>query len=195
MGIPLEFGEAWFSFITTGDNEPMYTHLAYGVAATVTQAAIDAGFADFITQFKPRFPAVVTLTGGHFLEQTTAGIRRWDASVTPAVGTNGGASLPNNCATLVKKSTTLGGRRNRGRMYFPCPVEGEVDGAGTITIGAIGSWNTVLLRLLPGGGTHTAFGVLGDAVVLHDSGSQTPTEVSDLGCQTKIATQRRRMRR
>lgn len=195
MGIPLEFGEAWFGFTTTGDNETMYTHLGYGVAATVTQAAIDAGFADFITQFRVRFPSTTTLIGGHFLEQTSAGIRRWDASVTPAIGTGAGSGLPNNCATLVKKSTALGGRRNRGRMYFPTPLEGEVDGAGTNTIGAVTAWNTLLLRLLPGGGTHTAFGVLGDAVVLHDEGSQTPTEVTDLGCQTKIATQRRRMRR
>jgi len=49
--------------------------------------------------------------------------------------------------------------------------------------------------LLPGGAIHTAFGVLGDPVVLHESGSQTPATISSLTCQTKIATQRRRMRR
>lgn len=195
MAIPLEFGEAWFSFAISGDNEPMYSHLAYGVSATVTQAAVNAGFQAFIDAFKVRFSASLTLTGGHFLEQTTAGIRRWDAVVTAAVGTGGGTPLPNNCAYLVKKSTDLGGRRNRGRMYLPCPSEADVDGAGLVLSASVTALNVQTAKLLPGGAIHTAFGVLGDPVVLHESGSQTPATISSLTCQTKIATQRRRMRR
>lgn len=195
MAIPLEFGEAWFSFQVTGDNEPMFSHLAYGIDATVTQAAVDAGFQSFVDNFKVRFSAAVSLTGGHFLEQTTVGIRRWDASVTAAPGTGGGTPLPNNCAYLVKKSTALGGRRNRGRMYLPCPSEADVDGAGLVLAASVTALNVQLAKLQSGGTVHTAFGFVADPVVLHETGSQTPATVSDLSCQPKIATQRRRMRR
>lgn len=195
MPIPLEFCEVWFSFLTTGDNETMYTHCAFGLVDVPDQASVDAGFTDFQTQFKTRFASTMSLLGGHVLEQTSAGIRRWDSSIAPVAGTGVGSSLPNNCAALAKKSTSLGGRRNRGRMYFPCPLESEVDTAGLNTTAAITAWNTQLTKLLPGGSIHTAFGFLGDAVVLHDSGSQTPATMTDLACQSKIATQRRRMRR
>ncbi len=194
MAIPLEFGEVWFQFQVTGDNEPMYSHLAFGIAATVTQAAVDAGFTSWQTLWKVRFPAAMVLVGGHVLEQTTAGIRRWDSSIASVAGTGPGSLLPNNCATLAKKSTDLGGRRNRGRMYIPSPNEADVDAPGIVTPAAILAWNVALAAIMPGGTTHTAFGFLGDAVVLHETGSQTPATVTDLSCQPKIATQRRRMR-
>ncbi len=195
MAIPLEFCEVWFQYQVTGDNEPMYTHLAYGVAMAIDQTAVDAGFASWQLQWKVRSPGTVNLVGGHVLEQTAAGIRRWDAGVATTAGTSGGSALPNNCATLLKKSTALGGRRNRGRMYVPCPLEGDVDPAGIVAPSAITAWNTACAVLLPGGATHTAFGFLGDPVVLHETGSQTPAVVTDLSCMPKIATQRRRMRR
>ncbi len=195
MAIPLEFGEAWFAFSVLGDNEPMYSHLAYGVSATITQAAVDAGFTAFQTAFAVRFDADMSLLGGHFLEQTTAGIRRWDASIAPVAGSLVGSPLPNNCAWLIKKSTDLGGRRNRGRMYLPCPQEADVDAAGICLSASVLAMNTQLAKLMPGGTIHTAFGFLGDPVVLHETGSQTPATVTDLSTQPKIATQRRRMRR
>lgn len=194
MAIPLEFCEVWFQWNIVGDNEPMFSHLAYGVSATITQPAVDAGFTAWSTSaWRGRAGIEMTLFGGHVLEQTTAGIRRWDASITPLLG-SGSTMLPNNCATLLRKSTALGGRRNRGRMYIACPFEAEVSAAGAVTPAAVTAWNTAAALIMPGGAIHTAFGFLGDAVVLHDEGSQTPAVVTDLGCQAKIATQRRRMR-
>jgi len=197
MAIPLEFCEVWFSLSVAGDNEPMYTHMAYGVSATVTQALVDAGFTQWatVTAWRARFNSTVTFNGGHVLEATTAGLRRWDASITPSLGTGaGGSPLPNNCAILAKKSTALGGRRNRGRMYIPCPYEASTDGAGVLSPAEVTAWNASLAAIMPGGTIHTAFGFLGDAVVLHETGDQTPATVTDLGCAPKIATQRRRMR-
>jgi len=195
MPIPLEFCEVWFQLNVAGDNEPMFTHMAYGVTATVTQAAVDAGFNAWTAHagWRGRFDSSVTLFGGHVLEQTTAGIRRWDAAASPTLGT-GAACAPNNVATILRKSTALGGRRNRGRMFIPNPIEGEVSSAGVYTGGAIISWNSAAGAILPGGSIHTAFGFLGDAVVLHDTGSQTPAVVTNLTCQSRVGTQRRRLR-
>jgi len=194
MPIPLEFCEVWFQLNVLGDNEPMYTHMAYGVSATVTQAAVDAGFTAWSTSlWRSRFTVDVTLFGGHVLEQTTAGIRRWDAAITPLLGSTT-AAVPNNVATILRKSTALGGRRNRGRMFVPCPLESETSAAGVYTGPGITAWNTAAALIMPGGSIHTAFGFLGDAVVLHDEGSQTPAVVTNLTCQSRVGTQRRRLR-
>jgi hypothetical protein len=195
MPIPLEFCEVWFRWDLTGDNEPMYSHLAYGVAATITQAAVDAGFSSWQTNWRSTWPPAMLLGAGHVLEQTTAGIRRWDASIAPLAGNTGTTLVPNNTAFLVKKSTALGGRRNRGRMYIPSPLETDVDNTGNVAALTITNLNTKLALLMPGGAIHTAFGFLGDPVVLHETGSQTPAVVTDLACLAKVATQRRRMRR
>lgn len=194
MAIPLEFCEVWFAFNLDGDNETMYTHLAYGVDSAIIQSAVDAGFAEFIDVFRPLYSSDVTLAGGHILQQTAAGIRRWETGATPLAGSGLFQLAPNNCAYLAKKVSPLGGRRNRGRMFFPSPSEPSLDAAGNVIGTAITDWNDALAELLPGGSIHTAFGFLGLAVILHETGSQTPTECSNLVLASKAATQRRRMR-
>jgi hypothetical protein len=80
-------------------------------------------------------------------------------------------------------------------MYIPSPLETDVDNTGNVAALTITNLNTKLALLMPGGAIHTAFGFLGDPVVLHETGSQTPAVVTDLACLAKVATQRRRMRR
>lgn len=103
-------------------------------------------------------------------------------------GTTG--SIPSNCALLVTKRTALGGRKNRGRMYWPPSALGTtaVDRNGNIA-----APNLTTIR-----GRYTAFltaltneGVL--MKILHGDGS-TPTLVTALEVSGKIATQRRRLR-
>jgi hypothetical protein len=72
--------------------------------------------------------------------------------------------------------------------------EGNVGAAGVLSGAAITAMNSALLGLKVGGSVHTAFGFLGVPQVLHESGSQTPTEVTDISVSPLIATQRRRLR-
>ena len=195
MAIPVEFCEVWFQYLTAGDNEPMYTHLAFGVVAPISQAAVDAGYTAWITSWRTRAAGATTLVGGHILEGAVGGSIRWDSSVSPLTGTNGAQSVPQNSAFLARKSSALGGRRNRGRMYIPSVPEGDVDSAGVVLSATVTTWNVNLAAMMPGGSIHTAFGFLGDAVILHETGSQTPTTMTDLAMQNRIATQRRRLRR
>lgn len=195
MGIPIGSLEVWFGFMTTGDSETMYTHLAYDIDGTVDQTALDAGFADFQTEFKELFSSETQLTGGHILEGAAGGTIRWESSVASVAGTTVGNAPANNLAILVQKFTGLGGRRHRGRMFFPPGIETQVSPAGILNSAALTAWGTALPELLPGGGVHTAFGFLGDAQLLHETGSQTPTTITSLAVSTKCATQRRRMRR
>jgi hypothetical protein len=92
-------------------------------------------------------------------------------------------------AALVSKVTASGGRRNRGRLYMPGLWDGAVGTAGTLSSGLVTSistaWNNHLLDL------DTA-GIF--PVILHsDEGS--PTSILSMSVQSKVATQRRRLRR
>lgn len=103
----------------------------------------------------------------------------------------GGAPSGPNCAWLVRKNTLLGGRRGRGRTYFPGVTEGSVgdgglvnEGDGSLRTGLEGFWNGI---------TTSAPGFT-DLVLLHEDAS-TPTVVQSWIMDTRIATQRRRLRR
>jgi hypothetical protein len=195
MPIPIGACEVWFMYQLTGDNEPMFTHLAYLLEEPPVQAAVDAGFAEWQTSFRALAASQYQLVGGHILTGNDGGSIRYDSSITPLAGTAASASIPQNTAYLAKKSSASGGRRNRGRMYIPGLAAGGVGTAGVVPPATITTVNTALARLMPGGSVHTAFGFLGSPVILHQSGSQTPTVITDLSCSNLVATQRRRLRR
>lgn len=116
-------------------------------------------------------------------------------------GTNTNQSTPLNCAMLIKKTTGRAGRKNRGRMYWPFAVEGAVDLRGQISQSAVNDFITKLnafYELFQGGATDLE---MLDGVYLFHSEPEgstehdDPTEVTSFVLDTKIATQRRRLRR
>jgi hypothetical protein len=114
------------------------------------------------------------------------------------VGLGGAAILPSNCALLVRKLTNAGGRRNKGRFYFPllAILENAVSQIGVVSpldlANMQGRLNVLHVELMAGSPNPSP-------VILHSSGGVTPpgipTEVTGFSAQPIIATQRRRMRR
>jgi hypothetical protein len=97
---------------------------------------------------------------------------------------------PSNTSLLIKKQTTLGGRKGRGRMFVP-PFgvqEVEVDASGFIgsTILGInqGYWSSFLTDL----GSDDL-----DPYLFH-SDATAPSLITGLSIESQVATQRRRMR-
>lgn len=111
-------------------------------------------------------------------------------NATILAGAETGASVPPQVAGLVRKSTGLGGRANRGRFYMPHLSQSVVDARGTIGSVALGDYNTVLATWLSG--------LEGEGInvfILHsDPGASDPTEVTAVSMQPLVATQRRRVR-
>ena len=107
-------------------------------------------------------------------------------------GTYSSSDVTPASSYLIHKNTAFGGRAGRGRMYWPGAVLQEADVTGTFA----GTFLTAM---------GTAFGALytqitGDGfvpVLLHGEGSQltTPTPLISITADSKIATQRRRLRR
>lgn len=103
-------------------------------------------------------------------------------------GSSGGISP--NVALLVEKHTALGGRHGRGRSFFPGLTEDAVGPDGNLTgdvaiIQAAGAdfWQVV----------NDAAGSPAP-LLLHSLEEPDPTEIVGFVTQTKVATQRRRLR-
>lgn len=108
-------------------------------------------------------------------------------------GTSAGQGTSPNVAYLVHKNTALGGRRGRGRMFYPGVNESGVDDAGNVLSASVTAYNTAFaayLTQMEAGG--------GDLVVLHAPGNTSipvPTPILSLTMDPKVATQRKRLRR
>lgn len=100
-------------------------------------------------------------------------------------GGNGGAA---QVAVLVRKSTPLGGRKGRGRMYLPGVPESQVDPGGFLATGVAASYQTRASAFLGGLAAATI-----PMVLLHGD-STTPSLVGALTIDGTVATQRRRQR-
>jgi hypothetical protein len=100
-------------------------------------------------------------------------------------------SLPVNCALLVRKNTSRGGRRGRGRMFWPLLSIGEanVTPGGIIGTGQVtdqqAKWDAFLADLATAGMSMYLF---------HEDPIIPPDVVDSLTVQGRIATQRTRMR-
>jgi hypothetical protein len=114
------------------------------------------------------------------------------AEATYAVATSGtkaGAVTSPNVTYLVRKVTDLGGKRNRGRVYYPCPTEAQTLEGGGLAVAAVNAmttgWQDFLADLLSGGE---------QMAILHSSAPPAPTPVTAMFCESQVATQRRRLR-
>lgn len=130
--------------------------------------------------------------------------------VETVVGTTVGNTLPNNTTALVKKTTGLGGRHYRGRMYLPLYAvdESDVGPTGTISSGEVTSLQTRCNNFMTALDTNELIPLLlhypfqeqvdpptdPPTYVVTDP-EPDPTIVTALTVQSQAATQRRRMRR
>lgn len=107
------------------------------------------------------------------------------------VGTSSLSTCPPNCALLIQKSTTRGGRKGKGRMYVPIlnKSESDIERDGSILTGNLatlqGYWGNAFTALV---------GSDVKPVLLHSDGS-TPDVITAWTVKPLIATQRRRLRR
>lgn len=183
-----------FVFTLVGDAEEMICTLGAETTASSnterTTALNDAhdSWVDNVLPLQSNFYQLVRVDGvfgdasGDIPISSTAG------AVT---GGDADGSLPQNCSVLVQKLTALGGRRNKGRFYVPGLSETDVDNTGAILTTPLAAWNTAVNNLQLGLESDS---FLDRLVIFHSTAPLTPTIVSDLRVDGRIATQRRRLR-
>lgn len=108
------------------------------------------------------------------------------------VGTITGAPTSPNEAVLVKKSGALAGRHGQGRNYwYGMVTDDDVDGGGTIDSGALTGIQTACTTL---NSQLVVAPLLGMFILHQDDYVGTPTSVFGYTVQSRMATQRRRLR-
>jgi len=198
--IPVGYGIAAFRYSCVGVTDPIITTLGFrwitgggGYTGTAANAA---------STFSAKWagPGFVSAAAFYTSDYTFQGV---DVTMMRAsgsematepqsiVGSLAGSAPPVNCAVLVRKSTAMGGRKGRGRMFLPAGLapEGTVDAAGVLQSGTVtglqGRLNTFRTTMATEGLP---------LYLLHDDPAITPNEITSFGVQSKMATQRRRMR-
>jgi|SRR6185312_11470062 len=163
--------------------------LAAGSSGTqaLTNTILDAG----TNRLKEMVSSSYTVDGAFVIYGNDGGDLRFDGTTAPVAGLRNPNAFPNNCAFLLHKVTGSGGRRGRGRMYVPGCAEGDIDNLGVLgsTIKAVldASATNFLSDLV-------TLADVDACVLLHQSSPFTPTIITGLTVDTRIATQRRRLR-
>ena len=106
------------------------------------------------------------------------------------VGTATGEGLAPNSALLITKNTAFGGRKGRGRMYWPGIQDGTIDDYGLVTTASFATYQTKFTAFLA-----SLVGSNIPMVVLHGSNPPLPYLVTTLAVQHLMGTQRRRLGR
>lgn len=194
--IPDQFGNIVFRHTITGDAEEMVCNLGLdlGATAATTQTIVDDVFDVWAAEMMSSAPNTVTFVGATLYRRDGPGdLQVADSTSTPVVGTSSGSSIPPNTALILKKSTALGGRAHRGRMFFPGASEGLISPAGIVDSALITETNGNLVSFL------AALAAIGPndyvPVLLHTTGSiLPPNPITSMVCDAKVGSQRRRLR-
>lgn len=200
MSIPVGQGLAVFRFIVDGDSEEMVSTLGVdlsGAGGDFQEVAEDLRTI-FLADVMQEVRNTSSFRGVYLYVGQDGGASAVYEAPENTQGTASSPGLPSNCALLVNKATALAGRRNRGRGYWPCMLaEASVDQNGNLIGGELAAkqavFDAVYDKLING------FAGQGAAptppLLFHQTGDQTPTPITAFGVQSKIATQRQRMRR
>lgn len=201
LEIPINHAQLTLSILRNGDPEPYnVTWGIYNEELFYNELVLDA-IVDAVTPLGALLASTETITS----YTLRANLGAPDPAIfTVPVGVTGssgdGARLPQNCAVLLTKNTGLGGRRNRGRLFWPSIAETQVSNIGILTDDIVGGFNSIF------NGMVYAFDTLPTSesqetymVILHNTVAAAeqpaPTRVTSMTCSNVLATQRRRLRR
>lgn len=199
--IPPGFAQAVYEFSLDGDQQPMVTTVGVdssGAGGNFVDLAnsLQAGFNQ---TFRAQIPSV------YHLERVTLYVGQDGGAPTifdsTGVRSNGGKAfpaIPQNSCWLIRKRTTLGGRRGRGRFYMPGVAEAQVNNIGQIEAAeraaaqtAVNNWYSTF--------SAPSVGMPHLPYVLHRSEGfgvePPPTLITNFVVDAMIATQRQRLRR
>lgn len=196
MIIPVNWANWIMRYSFEGDAEPMITTMGVNVStwggdyveglewlSDLWLAAIVSSLSETVTSGP--YSLAVGQDGGDPIT--------YEYPATNAGDESGFPMWPNS-AVLIRKDTASGGRRNRGRMYVPgFGLRSLVTPAGLIDPSYLEDFNTNLATMLATINAGTGFNAT-NLGVLHSEPPSAPAVITSLVAQSKLATQRRRLR-
>jgi len=198
--IPAGYAQMVIEMRLGDDPEPMVTTMGITVdPLDVPDTLAQAMFQTWTQKLSGQIATTYATTGVTLYVGTGASTPPTvhESSGAEVLGQATAAPLPQNCALLVRKRTSAGGRRGRGRMYIPGVSEIQVTAQGGILAAAVTGWQTAFTNWF-NALVAPASGPPHIPVILHRSEGigvePAPTTISALVVDSRIATQRRRLR-
>lgn len=180
--------KATLNYRITDSTEPCQNVLGFsagdGAAATIRAVAVYVGD-KWSEHIMPELADSCTLENVRVVAWN-------DQMADEPFGTDGGQvglAAPPNVTYRVRKVSTLAGSANSGRIYLPGVLEGQVNSGGIVASGVITALTTAFGNLQTDLGTDNA-----DMYILHASPALAPVTVQSFVMESKVATQRRRVR-
>lgn len=190
--IPVGYGEVTAILDIPSDAGP--ANVVFGVEASAlgSAASLDSALQAIFPNaggWTEMYTGDVTLSKAISRYSPSLGVVEVAETAYSLAGQRGGTMAPPQVSTLIQKKTGLAGKSNRGRMYMTPLADNLIDAGGIITEAD---------RLLVQAGATQFLADLAASscpmVVLHTTAAGTPTPVVALNVETKVATQRRRLR-
>lgn len=204
MDIPVGFAEMAVEYRHSSDPQSWFTIVGVetDLATNSAQDHVDHFAGVWYGELVPRLATAVTLVDvqGTFGQDGGGGLVV-NTMVGQLNGSRASATLPQNCAALIKKQTSLGGRAGRGRMFLPAVLpETDVNEVGVIQPAWLAELQDMATDLLDGlAAPDPVTGAMTPMVLLHGPAKSTgltpaPTPVNSLIVDSVISTQRDRLR-
>jgi len=193
--IPAQHAQVAWHTMTDGDAEEMITTCGFYIGSALFPPALaDVAGLAYSDNILPLTSTVTELVRVVVKEGPSATGAVRESTVNNGPGSDTGSLLPPNCAVLVRKITSLGGRKGRGRFFLAgiSSISGTLDSAGSYSAGAAETIRAAVQDMIDQIESSPLNGPF-EARLLH-SDVTTPTTISGVQVPTKIATQRRRLR-
>lgn len=182
-------------------SHPLQSHVAtvtFGIDVS-GEGGVDSGTADNVmlqwaNAMDAIFDSALTMGPVHLIVGQDGGDPESIEGTTTSLGASAHASPPPNVAVLIKKVTSTGGRRGRGRMFLPWALSAsDIDEGGHIAGSTVVSISSAVFDLRSTLETESL-----PMVLLHSTGisaAPAPSPITGLFCVPLVATQRRRLGR
>jgi hypothetical protein len=193
---PVGFALVSHHFLQDGDSEEMVTTIGCSSTGFPGGAAdtADLFLTTWASELAPLFSVDISLERVEVAVGPSSAPIRANSTVGPEPGTaSSGIVLPNT-SLLVRKQTALGGRKGRGRMYWPGFGQvNNLQGNGTILGGAMATFQAAFDDWQTALESDVGPGAIGNLYLFHTE-EEAPTQIDAVIVQQRLATQRRRLR-
>lgn len=194
MEIPEGFTNCRYVFTASGVLDPMGFGLGHqGLPGVTAEEVAGIAYSRFQARLIPT-PAAM-LNGWTFqgvqATKTVGGEPTVGEHMVPIVGTGGGTGTVLNSAILIRKNTAAGGRKNRGRMFFP-PF--NLEELSIAISGVLAPAFTASVQILLDDWHEDLSVFEAPPWLFHSDPADAPTPITSFSIQSLAATQRRRMR-
>lgn len=193
MLIPDGYAQANFRY--TGASTPLGAEVVMGFDIALANeegvALADALFDAFGLVIANGFTTSTTITSCLLKYGPNATGPSYEATGSIS-GTGAGDAVSPNTAVLVSKSTAMGGRQGRGRMYLPGLAESEQGTGGTVSGATV---TAIQGNFVDFDAALNALAVVPVLLRSADSPITVPQPITGWTVQSRVATQRRRNRK